>query len=464
MENLHYKSLLEIGLIIQSREVSSVEVTQSLLSRIAHLDQTLHSFFHVMEESALQDAKKADEEIAQGIIRGPLHGVPIALKDLIWTKNAPTTHGMAIHQGRIPAEDSTIVERFKQAGAVILGKLAQTESAFADHHPDVTLPTNPWREDLWTGVSSSGSGVATASGLCYGAIGTDTGGSIRFPCNANGLTGIKPTWGRVTRHGACELAASLDHIGPMARSVGDAAAMLQAIAGRDDKDPTSSSVPVPDYLALMTRGVTKMRIGVDKSWALERVDAETREALQTVIATFSSQGAEIVDISMPDTDHAAEDWSALCAVETALAHEHTYPSQKDRYGPGLAGLLDLGLSVSALDYQRLWLKRAALRGNISALFTHVDLILSPATAYAGLTWETMSRFGTDNALFSGVLRYTSAFDLSGHPTLTLPGGMTTSGAPIGFQLVAAHFDEARMIQGGWAWQQATDWHKQHPDF
>ncbi len=461
MDNLHYKSLADIGLMIQSGTVSSVDVTRHLLERIERLDPVLHSYFFVMKDSALQQAQQADDEIARGIIRGPLHGVPIALKDLIHTKNAPATHGMAIHQGRIFDEDSTLVERFNQAGAVILGKLAQTEGALADHHPEITHPINPWRKDLWTGVSSSGSGVATAAGLCFGAIGTDTGGSIRFPSNANGLTGIKPTWGRVTRHGACELAASLDHIGTMARSVVDAVVMLQAIAGRDDKDPTSSSEPVPDYLALMTRGVNKMRIGVDRHWALERTDAETQAALQEVIATFRRLGADIVDISVPDTDQAAADWSTVCGVETALAHEETYPSQKDRYGP-LAGLIELGLSVTALEYQRLWLKRAALRGNISALFTHVDVILSPATAFSDLSWETMNRFGTDKQLFDGLLRYTSAFNLSGHPTITLPCGMTATGAPIGFQLIAAHFDEVSMIQGGWAWQQATDWHKQHP--
>ncbi len=461
MDNLHYKSLADIGLMIQSGTVSSVDVTRHLLERIERLDPVLHSYFFVMKDSALQQAQQADDEIARGIIRGPLHGVPIALKDLIHTKNAPATHGMAIHQGRIFDEDSTLVERFNQAGAVILGKLAQTEGALADHHPEITHPINPWRKDLWTGVSSSGSGVATAAGLCFGAIGTDTGGSIRFPSNANGLTGIKPTWGRVTRHGACELAASLDHIGTMARSVVDAVVMLQAIAGRDDKDPTSSSEPVPDYLALMTRGVNKMRIGVDRHWALERTDAETQAALQEVIATFRRLGADIVDISVPDTDQAAADWSTVCGVETALAHEETYPSQKDRYGP-LAGLIELGRNVTALEYQRLWLKRAALRGNISALFTHVDVILSPATAFSDLSWETMNRFGTDKQLFDGLLRYTSAFNLSGHPTITLPCGMTATGAPIGFQLIAAHFDEVSMIQGGWAWQQATDWHKQHP--
>ncbi|ROR14933.1 amidase [Erwinia sp. JUb26] len=462
MNDLHYKSLLETGRLIQSKEIASVAVTTALLDRIASLDADLHSYFYVMRDSALQQAAEADREIAQGIIRGPLHGVPIALKDLIWTKDAPTSHGMLIHQAHYPTEDSTVVKRFREAGAVILGKLKQTESAFADHHPEVVRPVNPWGAALWTGVSSSGSGVATAAGLCYGAIGTDTGGSIRFPSNANGLTGIKPTWGRVTRHGAFELAASLDHIGPMARSAADAAAMLQAIAGRDEQDPTSSIEPVADYLALMTRGIGKMRIGLDKNWALEKVDEDTHRMLQGVIATLSDLGATFVDITMPDTEQAAEEWSPLCAVETAFAHRQTYPSQKEQYGPGLAGLLDLGHSVTALEYQRLLLNRAALRGTISALFGQVDLILAPATAYAGLTWDTMTRFGTDKALFNGVLRYTSAFDSSGHPTITLPGGKTAAGAPVGFQLVAAHFDEVSMIQAAWAYQQVTDWHQQHP--
>ncbi|MBJ7221269.1 MULTISPECIES: amidase [unclassified Brenneria] len=462
MSELHYQSLLEIGRRIQSREISSVEVTTAILHRIAALDPQLHGYIYVMKETALKDAAQADKEISNGEFRGPLHGVPIALKDLIWTKDAPTTHGMSIYSGHYPVEDSTVVTRFKAAGAVIIGKLVQTESAFADHHPEITPPSNPWGNALWTGVSSSGSGVATAAGLCYGAIGTDTGGSIRFPSNANGLTGIKPTWSRVTRHGAFELAASLDHIGPIARSVADAAAMLQVIAGRDEKDPTSSSEPVPDYLALMTRGISGMRIGVDADWALEPVDEDTRHALRSVIEQLTALGAEIVPITMPDTEQAAEDWSAMCAVETAVAHEETFPSQRDRYGPGLAGLLDLGHSVTALEYQKLWLRRAALRGNVSALFKQVDLILSPVTAFAGLTWDTMTRFGTDAELFRGVLRYTSAFDCTGHPTVTLPCGVTSAGAPIGCQLIAAHFDEASAIRGAWAYQQKTDWHRKHP--
>lgn len=462
MNELHYAGLVEIGRLIQSRKITSVEVTKKILQRIDEFDPYLHSYFYVMRESALQQAANADAQIAQGNIIGPLQGVPLALKDLIWTSNAPTTNGMAENKGLYPPEDSTLVTRFKEAGAVILGKLSQTEGAFLEFHPDFPLPRNPWNEALWTGVSSSGSAVATAAGLCFGAIGSDTGGSIRFPCNANGLTGIKPTWGRVTRHGAFELAASLDHIGTMARSIEDAAAMLQAIAGRDDKDPSSSTVPVPDYLALMTQGVNTLRIGLDKKWALDKADKETVVALLNVIKILSSQGAEIVDIHMPDTDQAAHDWSPLCGVEAARVYEESYPSNKEKFGPALAGLLELGHTLQALEYQRLLDRRADLRNQISALFNKVDLILSPAVSFAGLTCENMSRLGSDKAFFSGVVRYTSVFDLTGHPTITLPCGFTPIGAPIGFQIIAAHFDETRAIQAAWSWQQNSQWHKRHP--
>ena len=463
MKEIHYLDLLEVGKRIQSREISSEEVTMKLLSRISSLDGDLHSYVTLMSDQAIAEAKQADAEIEQGHFRGPLHGVPIAVKDLLWTKGTKTTHGMPLNDNFIPEEDATVITRFREAGAVMLGKLTQTEGAFADHHPEVTPPRNPWGEQLWSGASSSGSGVATAAGLCFGSIGTDTGGSIRFPSAANGITGLKPTWGRVSRYGVCELAASLDHVGPMTRSVADAAAMLQIIAGYDPKDPTSSTESVPDYLSLMTRGVRKMRIGIDAAWSLDRVDDETRFALNEVINTLSGLGAEIVDIKMPDTDQAARDWSPLCSVETAVAHEATFPAQKEKYGPGLTSLIELGHNVSGIEYQKLQLRRADLRGKVSALFRDIDIILSPATAYAGLSWQTMSMFGQDETLFSGVLRYTSVFDLTCHPTLTLPCGLTAAGAPVALQLVAPHFGETALIQAGWAWQQVTDWHRAHPD-
>lgn len=459
---LHHLELLEVGREIQSRRISSQEVTRHMLARIEAVDARLHSYVTVMAAQALEDARRADQEIADGRRRGALHGVPLALKDLLWTRDVPTSHGMTLLRGHRPAEDATVVRRLREAGAVILGKLQQTEGAFADHHPEIVPPVNPWGEQLWPGASSSGSGVATAAGLCFGALGTDTGGSIRFPSAANGITGLKPTWGRVSRHGAFELAASLDHIGPMARSAADAGALLAAIAGADPLDPTASQHSVPDYLATMTRGFTGLRLGLDRQWALDGVDAPSRQAVEQALAVAQRLGASLHEVRFPDATQAVLDWPALCAVETAVAHAETFPAQRQAYGPGLAGLIDLGLGLSATDYQRLLLRRADFTGRVRAVFAQVDLLLVPATAFAAPTLERMAQFGSDAELFAGMLRYTCPFDLTGSPAITLPGGRTPQGAPVAFQLVAPDFREDLLVRAGWAFQQATDWHRQHP--
>lgn len=461
-KELHYLELLEVGRQIQSRERSSLEVTQSMLARIDAVDPKLKSYVTVMRERALADARRADGEIAKGQRRGSLHGVPIAVKDLLWTTDAPTSHGMPINRQFMAQDDATVVRRLRDAGAVLLGKLQQTEGAFADHHPDVAPPVNPWGDALWSGASSSGSGVASAAGLSFGTLGTDTGGSIRFPSAANGVTGLKPTWGRVSRYGACELAASMDHIGPIARSAADAGAMLFAIAGSDPKDPTASQEPVPDYLALMARGLAGLRVGIDPAWTIDRVDAAAQAVLQEVLKLIPQLGGTVVDIQFPDADQAAHDWVPLCGVETAVYHESTYPARRETYGPGLAGLIDIGRQTSGLDYQKLLLRRADFRGRVNAVFRDVDLVLAPATAESALTMERMTQFGTDADLFAGTLRYTCPFDLSGHPTITMPGGFTKAGAPVAFQFIAPHFGEASLVRAGWAYQQATDWHRRHP--
>lgn len=459
---IHYLGLLEVGRQIQSRERSSAEVTQAMLARIDAVDPKLKSYVTVMRERAKADAERADKEIAKGLARGPLHGVPIAVKDLFWTKDAPTSHGMPINRKFMAKDDATVVTRLREAGAVLLGKLQQTEGAFADHHPDVPPPVNPWGDKLWSGASSSGSGVATAAGLCFGSLGTDTGGSIRFPSAANGDTGLKPSWGRVSRYGACELAASMDHMGPITRSAADAGAMLYAIAGADAKDPTASQEAVPDYLALMTRGLTGLRVGIDPAWTIDRIDAPAQKVLKEVLKLIPQLGGAVVDIKFPDSEQAAADWVPLCGVETAVYHEKTYPSRSSEYGPGLAGVIDVGRQTSGMDLQKLQLRRADFRGRVNAVFRNVDLVLAPVTAESGLTMQRMTQFGTDADLFAGTLRYTCPFDLSGHPTITLLGGFTKGGAPIAFQFVAPHFGEAQLVRAGWAYQQATDWHRRHP--
>ncbi len=458
----HYLELLDIARRIQAREISSVDATKAQLSRIQKLDGSLKSYATLMADSALADAARADAEIAKGEIRGPLHGAPIAVKDLCWTKGVPTAAGMTIHANFKPDQDATVVKRLRAAGAVIMGKLQLTEGAYADHHPKIAVPVNPWNAAHWSGASSSGSGVSTAAGLCYGSLGSDTGGSIRFPSAANGLTGIKPTWGRVSRFGVFELAATLDHIGPMARSAADAGALLGAIAGADANDPTAVQLPVPNYLAGMTRGLRGLRIGIDVAWNSTAVDAPTRAMMAEVTKVITEQGADIREVKFPNAEQAIADWFPLCGVETAVAHEATYPSRKNEYGPGLAGLIDLGLAQSGLDYQKIVLRRRAFSGRVAALFEGIDLLLIPTTAAASPTNAQMATLATDAELLSALLRYTCPFDMTGSPTITLPGGFTTHGTPIAFQFVARNFEEDMLVRAGWHYQQATDWHRRHP--
>ncbi|MBG6073692.1 MULTISPECIES: amidase [unclassified Polaromonas] len=461
-KDLHYLELLEIGKLIQSKELSSVEATQAQLDRIGKLNGVLKSYVTVMADSALVDAQKADAEIAAGELRGLLHGVPIAVKDLCWTKGVKTAAGMTIYEDFVPTVDGTVVKKLREAGAIILGKLQMTESAYADHHPTISPPVNPWNAAHWTGVSSSGSGVSTAAGLCYGSLGTDTGGSIRFPSAANGLTGLKPTWGRVSRYGAFELAATLDHIGPMTRSAADAGAMLGVIAGSDINDPTASLRPVPNYVAEMPQGIKGLRVGIDSRWSSDGVDEPTKQVLAAAIAAVKTLGGEIREVVVPDPAHAIEDWFPLCGMEAAVVHEKTYAARKSEYGPGLAGLIELGLAQKGTDYQKIMLRRLDFTGRVKAMFEDIDLLLVPATGIASPTVDRMSKMGTDAELISAVLRYTCPFDMTGSPTITLPGGFTEGGMPLAFQFVSRHFEESLLLRAGWAFQQITDWHRQHP--
>lgn len=459
--DLHYLELTEVAHLIRTRQVSPVELTQALLKRVEALDQKLHAYALATPELALTQAKQAEVEIMRSRYRGTLHGVPIALKDLCYTAGIPTAAGMTIHRDFKPTFNGTVTQRLYDAGAVCLGKLQLTEGAFADHHPSVTVPVNPWHADHWSGASSSGSGVATAAGLGYATIGSDTGGSIRFPSAANGVTGLKPTWGRVSRYGAFELAASLDHLGPMCRSAADCGVVLGAIAGADPNDPTASLEPVPDYLRWSgdMRGV---RIGVDESYVFDDVEVLTVKSVQDAIATFARLGATIVDITVPSSKEVLDDWAANCAVETAVAHEATYPSRRSEYGPGLAGLIDVAAGVTGLDYQKILLRRHDFRGRLAALFEGIDLLIIPAQFIASPTTADMATLGQDPGALHSLLRFTAPFDASGSPTITLPCGFTAKGTPIALQLVAPHMGEEMLVRAGRAYQGETTWHRMHP--
>lgn len=461
MSSPWYMGLVEAGRAIAARKLSSVELTTAMLERIAALDPTLHAYATVTADHALEQAKAADGEIAAGRSRGPLHGVPIAVKDLCYTKGIPTGAGMAIHRDFRPDHDATVVVKLAEAGAVSLGKLQLTEGAFGAHHPEITRPVNPWRADAWTGVSSSGSGVATAAGLCFGSLGSDTGGSIRFPSTANSVTGLKPTWGRVSRYAVFELAGSMDHIGPMTRSAIDAAAMLGAIAGADANDPTAAREPVPDYLQGIDGGISGVRIGLDRA-LIAGADADVLRVIGEAERVLTSLGARIVPVTVPAPDRVVAEWVTLCAVEAAAAHEATFPSRADRYGPVLRGLLERGRSVDGLTISKIWTERQRFSGAVANLMRDIDLLLVPAMNRAALSWAAIEAAGRDPAEIAGRLRYTAPFDMSGSPTITLPGGFTAAGLPIGFQLVGRHFDEALVLRAGHAYQGATDWHTRRP--
>ena len=315
--DLPYQSLTTVSDLIRRKLLSSAEVVDALLARIAQLDGHYHSYATVLPERARNQARAADAEIARGLWRGPLHGVPIAVKDLCYTTFAPTSAGTAIFKSFAPSFNATVVDRLEDAGAVLLGKLQMTEGAYTSHHPDVSPPLNPWNKGYWVGSSSTGSGAATSLGLCYGSLGSDTGGSIRFPSATCGLTGIKPTWGRVSRYGVFPLADTLDHVGPMTRSARDAAAILGVIAGADRNDPTTYKAPVPDYLETIGDGVRGLRIGVDRGYATDGVDEQVVVALTEAERVLKGLGATIREVRFPAYQKLVSQWIAMCSVETA---------------------------------------------------------------------------------------------------------------------------------------------------
>ena len=461
-DEIAWLDLSTVARLIREQMLSAEQVTQAQLRRIERLDTQLHAYACVTSELALTQAREADQRQAQGQALGPLHGVPIAVKDLCWTAGIPTAAGMQIYKDFVPDQDATVVKRLREAGAVLLGKLQMTESAFSGHHPLTVVPVNPWEASAWTGVSSSGSGVATAAGLCFGSLGTDTGGSIRFPSAACGVTGLKPTWGRVSRYGVFELAASLDHIGPMCRTAEDCGLMLGVLAGADPKDPTALQAPVPDYSADNKDNLSGLRIGWDAAYALNDVEPEVAQAVKQTLAVLEKLGAQIVPIAMPEVGDLVENWVPHCGIEAAVAHTNTYPSRRAEYGSMLAGLLDIGNKLTATDYQRILLQRATHTGQLNAVLMQVDLILMPAMPFAAPSTERIANLRKEPGYRRLMSRFTAPTDMSGHPTLTFPAGETASGLPVAAQLVSGHLNEGLLVRAGSAFQNATQWHLRRP--
>ena len=455
---IHYKSITELSGLFRRGELLPSKVTEAMLGRIEKLDGRFHGYALVLADRAMAQAKRYDAEFAKGIWRGPLHGVPIGLKDLCYTTFAPTAGGTTIHAKFVPSFNATIVDRLELAGVVTLGKLKMTEGAYTSHHPNDQAPLNPWNTEYWVGSSSSGSGVATSAGLCFGSIGSDTGGSIRFPSATCGLTGIKPTWGRVSRHGVFPLADSLDHVGPMCRSAADAAAKLSAIAGAAVNETKDQPAPVPDNLTGIGGGNSGLRIGVDRSYTQDGIDPQVVAALLEAERTLAELGADIREIKFPAYVKLVSMWIPMCSIETAEAHLETYPSRKSEYGPDLAQLIEQGRSMSGVEIAQIHHERLKFCGSLAALFGEIDLLLVPTMPVPIPTLTKMGEYGADPSVLLSILRFTAVFDFSGSPTITLPNGMASDGLPLSMQLVGPHLSEDVLARAGHAFQSVTDWH------
>ena len=458
---LHWMTITDLAPLLASKQLSPVEVTRAMLERIDRHDGRYHAYATVTADAALADARAAEREIVAGSYRGPLHGVPVAVKDLCFTKGVRTMGGCKVLADLIPDLDATVVTRLREAGAVVLGKLAMTEGAMGGYHPDFPIPKNPWNEDVWTGSSSSGSGVAVAAGLCFAALGSDTGGSIRFPAACCGVVGLKPTYGRVSRQGVLALAESMDHVGPLTRCVADAAIVLQAIAGADGLDPTCSTDPVPDYLAGVGRGVRGVRVGYDPRHPAD-VDREVAGAVDAAVKTLEGLGAEIVELRMPDVDPYVAGWAVLCAVEAVLAHAATYPSRRDEYGPWFRDWLDIGASVAGVDHARANLLRLECNARMRAALADVDVLVCPTMPVPAFPVTEEMLYGGVGEIAPGLQRYTVPSNYDGRPALPLPCGSTRDALPIGLQVVGRPLGEATIVQVGDALQEATRGHLPRP--
>lgn len=466
---LHYRSLQAVARMIASRKLSPVDLTRYMLDRIAKVDPVLKAYATLMPDQAMADAHAAAREIASGKYRGPLHGVPVGVKDLCYTKGVRTMGGTAALKDFVPTYDATVVSKLRASGAVILGKLNLSEGATAGYNPALGVPLNPWNHDRWPGMSSSGSGVAAAAGLCFAAVGTDTGGSIRFPASANGVVGLKPTYGRVSRYGVLDMAASLDHVGCLAREVADACAMFDAIAGRDTNDATSLDAPPADTQAMLGRGIRGLRIGIDRTYALKGIDREQALALEAALGVLAGLGAQIVDVKMPDLSDVLATWSTICGAEIVIAHRADYPSRASEMGPYFRAFLEKGAQVTPDALAEARRTRTAFTARFDAILETVDVMAGPAggdpawpITHAIQVGSLPSYHAAWSAAAPRSMEFTMPMDLAGVPAICLPCGFSSNGLPYSIQFTGRRLSEAMLCRVAHAYEQATSWHVRHP--
>jgi aspartyl-tRNA(Asn)/glutamyl-tRNA(Gln) amidotransferase subunit A len=483
--NPHHLSLRALADALAAGELTSEEVTRACLERIRATDERLGAFLHVAEETALAQARASDRRRREGRALGLLDGVPVGLKDNLSTEGIPTTCASRILEGYLPPFDATVVKRLKEAGAVILGKLNMDEFAMCSTTESSAFkPTrNPWDLSRSPGGSSGGSAAATAARQVFGALGSDTGGSIRQPASHCGVVGIKPTYGRCSRHGVVAYASSLDQVGTFGRTVEDAAILLQTIAGHDPNDSTSLAEPVPDWVAALEgASVEGMRLGIPKEYFVDGLDPEVEGALRAAIATLVSMGAKVEEISLPHTEYAI---AAYYVVAPAEASSNLSRFDGIRYGLSIrdGSLRDLyartrgtgfGPEVKRRVIAGTWLLssgnyeqysvraqkvRTLIRRDFDEAFAKVDAILTPVAPTAARRLGERSEDPVETYLSD---TFTLACNLAGLPGMSVPCGFTSKGLPVGMQLLGKRMDEATLFRLGAAYQQATDWHRQSP--
>lgn len=441
---------------IRAGTLSPVALTEALLARIERLQPALNAFITVTAAEARAAARAAEDGRGPG---GPLHGVPVALKDLFDTAGVRTTAGAKLFADRVPAEDAAVVARLRGAGAISLGKLNMHEFAFGvtNDNPHYGRTRNPWNHERVPGGSSGGSGAAVAAGLCLGALGSDTGGSIRIPAALCGITGLKPTYGRVSRRGAVPLAWSMDHVGPMAGDVTDCALLLNVIAGHDPLDPASADQPVPDFLAGLEDGVRGLSIGLPRRFYFERLNNEVAAAVEAAAEVFRAAGARLQVVEVEDVEQMGITGGVILVAEAAAYHQRSLREHPEGYSEDIRRRLLLGELYPATAY----VNAQRARGRASAVFaralSEVDLLLTPATP---VTAPPFSGLGSETR--DTLTRFTMPTDLTGLPSLVQPCGFDAGGLPIGLQLIGRPFEEALVLRAGRVYEHATDWRLRRP--
>lgn len=466
-EDLTTLTVARLAELIRSKAVSPVEIADAFLRRIEEVEPRLNAFITRLDDHARRAAATAEAEIMAGEYRSPFHGIPVGLKDIFWTRGIRTTSGSLLDADFVPQVDSAVASRLTAAGAFCIGKLHMTEFAFdgtsRNHHYGPAR--NPWDTARMAGGSSSGSGVAVASGEAPIALGTDTGGSVRVPAALCGVTGFKPTYGLISRFGVTPLSWSMDHVGPLSRTVEDAALALNVLAGHDPRDRASVDSPVRDYTQDLDRGISGMRIGVPKEYVWDMVDNEVRQAFDSAMKTLESLGATVVEVSIPDLELINPAGSVVQTSEAATIHRPRLLASGDRYDPVIRRRFESGLFIPAEAYLTAQRVRARCRQHILDTLERVDLLAVPTTSIPApfIEQERIAVNGQEVSTREAVLRITRIFSAAGLPAISVPCGFTEARLPIGLQLVGKPLADAEVLQAAHAYQSATSWHMERPE-